>query len=202
VISPLDRRVLARHRQTAGASVFRVNRSSGEIDADGVRYRDEHLLRQDRANGAGGQYRQPLPESVMKIGDYLIILAVALVVLILIVAALPRRHRFSPHWHSGWWLLDCSDSCRDAPHCAIGENGRRRASPGEKEAIVTACPAIEELAGVDGLCSDKTGTLTQTNSAGVTLQRGRYRFRSNHSVAALPPVRKTRTHRPCVIWRV
>ena len=33
----------------------------GEIDADGVRHRCEHLLRQDRATGAGGAHRQPFP---------------------------------------------------------------------------------------------------------------------------------------------
>ena len=35
------------------------------------------------------------------------------------------------------------------------------APAGQKEAIVTRLAAIEELAGVDVLCSDKTGTLTQ-----------------------------------------
>ena len=47
------------------------------------------------------------------------------------------------------------------PTVFVCDNGCRRAYSGRKEAIVTRLAAIEELAGIDVLCSDKTGTLTQ-----------------------------------------
>jgi H+-transporting ATPase len=70
--------------------------------------------------------------AVLKIGDYLIVIAVALVVLIL---AMPT-------------VLSVT--------MAVGARLLTR-----KEAIVSHLPAIEEMAGVDVLCSDKTGTLTK-----------------------------------------
>jgi H+-transporting ATPase len=44
---------------------------------------------------------------------------------------------------------------------AVGDDGGRRALLAKKQAIVSKLVAIEELAGVDVLCADKTGTLTQ-----------------------------------------
>jgi hypothetical protein len=43
----------------------------------------------------------------------------------------------------------------------VGDDGGRRALLAKKQAIVSRLVAIEELAGVDVLCADKTGTLTQ-----------------------------------------
>jgi H+-transporting ATPase len=98
-------------------------------------------------------------QRAVKIGDYLIVLAVALVVLILAVA-LFRGDKF----------LTTSEFCLVLLVAAIPVAmptvlsvtmavGARLLA--KKEAIVTRLSAIEELAGVDVLCSDKTGTLTQ-----------------------------------------
>jgi len=52
------------------------------------------------------------------------------------------------------------DSCGDADR-ALGDHAVGARKLAKKEAIVTRLAAIEELAGVDVLCADKTGTLTQ-----------------------------------------
>jgi H+-transporting ATPase len=98
-------------------------------------------------------------KAVMKIGDYLIILAVALVAVILAVAI-----------YRGDKVLTTLEFCLVLLVAAIPVAmptvlsvtmavGARLLA--RKEAIVTRLSAIEELAGVDVLCSDKTGTLTQ-----------------------------------------
>jgi H+-transporting ATPase len=98
-------------------------------------------------------------KAVLKIGDYLIVLAVALVAIILAVSLL----RHNP-------VLDTLEFCLILLVASIPVAmptvlsvtmavGARLLA--KSQAIVTRLSAIEELAGVDVLCSDKTGTLTQ-----------------------------------------
>ena len=97
--------------------------------------------------------------AVLKIGDYLIILAVALVVLILAVALFRRDPILNTLEFALVLLVAAIPVAMPTVLSVTMAVGARLLA--EKEAIVTRLSAIEELAGVDVLCSDKTGTLTQ-----------------------------------------
>ena len=56
-----DGRVVARHAQAWRGGVLRIDHPPGRNRRPGLRHRREHLLRQDRATGAGGAHRQPFP---------------------------------------------------------------------------------------------------------------------------------------------
>jgi H+-transporting ATPase len=97
--------------------------------------------------------------AVLKIGNYLIILAAAMVTLIIAVALF----RDDPILTTLQFALVLTVAAIPVAMptvlsvtMAVGARLLAR-----KEAIVTRLAAIEELAGVDVLCSDKTGTLTQ-----------------------------------------
>jgi H+-transporting ATPase len=97
--------------------------------------------------------------AVLKIGDYLIILAVALVALIIVVALF----RGDPMLTTLQFALVLTVAAIPVAMptvlsvtMAVGAHLLAK-----REAIVTRLAAIEELAGVDVLCADKTGTLTQ-----------------------------------------
>jgi H+-transporting ATPase len=97
--------------------------------------------------------------AVLKIGDYLIILAVALVVVIITVSLF----RGDPILTTLQFALVLTVAAIPVAmptvlSVTMAVGARLLAT---KEAIVTRLAAIEELAGVDVLCSDKTGTLTQ-----------------------------------------
>jgi H+-transporting ATPase len=97
--------------------------------------------------------------AVMKIGDYLIILAVALV-LVIVAVGLFRHDPILNTLEFALVLLVASIPVAMPTVLSVTMAvGARLLS--KKEAIVTRLSAIEELAGVDILCSDKTGTLTQ-----------------------------------------
>jgi H+-transporting ATPase len=98
-------------------------------------------------------------KAVLKIGNYLIILAVALVALIIAVAIF----RGAPILATLQFALVLTVAAIPVAMptvlsvtMAVGARLLAR-----KEAIVSRLVAIEELAGVDVLCADKTGTLTQ-----------------------------------------
>ena len=98
-------------------------------------------------------------QAVLKIGDYLIVIAVALVTLILAVA-LFRGDRMMTTLQFAL-VLTIAASPRGHARCALGDDGCGARTLARKKAIVTRLAAMEELAGIDVLCSDKTGTLTQ-----------------------------------------
>jgi H+-transporting ATPase len=104
--------------------------------------------------------------AVMKIGRYLIILAVALVVVIIVVALFrgdPMLHAKPPADPILLFALVLTVAAIPVAmptvlSVTMAVGARLLA---KKQAIVSRLVAIEELAGVDILCSDKTGTLTQ-----------------------------------------
>jgi H+-transporting ATPase len=97
--------------------------------------------------------------AVLKIGDYLIILAVALVILILIVALFRGDKVLTTLEFCLVLLVAAIPVAMPTVLSVTMAVGARLLA--KKEAIVTRLSAIEELAGVDVLCSDKTGTLTE-----------------------------------------
>ena len=98
-------------------------------------------------------------KAVLKIGDYLIVLAVALVVLILIVALFRGDKVLTTLEFCLVLLVAAIPVAMPTVLSVTMAVGARLLA--KKEAIVTRLSAIEELAGVDVLCSDKTGTLTE-----------------------------------------
>ena len=107
----------------------------------------------------GAKTASHFQRAVLRIGNYLIILAVALVTVIIAVALF----RGDPMLTTLQFALVLTVAAIPVAMptvlsvtMAVGSRQLAR-----KEAIVTRLAAIEELAGVDILCSDKTGTLTQ-----------------------------------------
>ncbi|MGA9623652.1 MAG: plasma-membrane proton-efflux P-type ATPase [Bryobacteraceae bacterium] len=97
--------------------------------------------------------------AVLKIGDYLIILAVALVAVIITVALFRGDPILATLQFALVLTVAAIPVAMPTVLSVTMAVGARLLA--KKEAIVTRLAAIEELAGVDVLCSDKTGTLTQ-----------------------------------------
>ncbi len=98
-------------------------------------------------------------QAVLKIGDYLIVIAIALVSLILLVA-LFRHESFLTTLRFALVLTVASIPVAMPTVLSITMAVGARLLAG-KQAVVRRLAAIDELAGIDTLCSDKTGTLTQ-----------------------------------------
>jgi H+-transporting ATPase len=98
-------------------------------------------------------------KAVMKIGDYLIVMAVALVAIIVTVALFRHDPILNTLEFALVLLVASIPVAMPTVLSVTMAVGARLLA--KKEAIVTRLSAIEELAGVDCLCLDKTGTLTQ-----------------------------------------
>ena len=97
--------------------------------------------------------------AVLKIGNYLILLAAALVALIITVALFRGDPILTTLQFALVLTVAAIPVAMPTVLSVTMAVGARLLA--QKEAIVTRLAAIEELAGVDVLCSDKTGTLTQ-----------------------------------------
>ena len=97
--------------------------------------------------------------AVLKIGNYLIILAVALVAVIITVALFRGDRMLTTLQFALVLTVAAIPVAMPTVLSVTMAVGARLLA--KKKAIVTRLAAIEELAGVDVLCADKTGTLTQ-----------------------------------------
>ncbi|MFA5157160.1 MAG: plasma-membrane proton-efflux P-type ATPase [Candidatus Omnitrophota bacterium] len=98
-------------------------------------------------------------KAVLKIGDYLIIMALALVALILAVALFRGEHMLEILQFALILTVAAIPVAMPTVLSVTMAVGARILAL--KQAIVTKLASIEELAGINILCSDKTGTLTQ-----------------------------------------
>jgi H+-transporting ATPase len=98
-------------------------------------------------------------KAVIKIGDYLIMLAVALVALVFVVATLRHESLLQTLQFALVLVVAAIPAALPAVLSVTMAVGAVVLS--RKEAIVSRLVAIEEMAGIDILCSDKTGTITQ-----------------------------------------
>ena len=99
--------------------------------------------------------------AVLKIGNYLIILAVVLVAVI-VVASLVRGNAILTTLQFALVLTVAAIPVAMPTVLSVTMAVGARLLA-KKQAIVSRLVAIEELAGVDVLCADKTGTLTQNS---------------------------------------
>jgi len=98
-------------------------------------------------------------KAVLKIGNYLILLAVALVAVIIAVAILRGDRVLTTLQFALVLTVAAIPVAMPTVLSVTMAVGARLLS--RKNVVVSKLVAIEELAGVDVLCSDKTGTLTQ-----------------------------------------
>ncbi|MFH2056036.1 MAG: plasma-membrane proton-efflux P-type ATPase [bacterium] len=99
--------------------------------------------------------------AVLRIGNYLIVIALALVILILGVALLRGDSLLTTLEFALVLTIAAVPVAMPAVLSVTMAVGARKLA--KKQAIVTRLAAIEELAGIDILCSDKTGTLTKNS---------------------------------------
>ncbi len=98
-------------------------------------------------------------KAVLKIGDYLIIVAIVLVVLIFSVALFRGESILATLQFALILTIAAVPVALPAVMSVTMAVGARLLS--KKNALVSRLSSIEELAGTDVLCSDKTGTLTK-----------------------------------------
>ncbi|MEJ2701395.1 MAG: plasma-membrane proton-efflux P-type ATPase, partial [Sedimentisphaerales bacterium] len=107
----------------------------------------------------GAKTTSHFQKAVLKIGDYLIVIAVALVALILVTALFRHESMLTTLRFALVLTVAAIPVAMPTVLSVTMAVGARLLAA--EQAIVRRLASIEELAGIDILCSDKTGTLTQ-----------------------------------------
>ncbi|MBL3569312.1 plasma-membrane proton-efflux P-type ATPase [Rhodovulum sulfidophilum] len=135
-------------------SVVRLGEMVGEVTATGM----STYFGRTAALVQGPERPSHFQQAVMRIGNFLIVAALVLVSIILIVSI----WRENPLWQTVQFALILTVAAIPVAlptvlsvTMAVGAERLAR-----MKAIVSRLVSIEEMAGVDVLCSDKTGTLT------------------------------------------
>jgi H+-transporting ATPase len=146
-------------RESGGAVYSGSIVKRGEIDAfvyatgaETYMGRTAHLVEQPRSISH-------FQRAVLKIGDFLILVAVALVVLILAVALFRGDNMLTTLQFALILTVAAIPVALPTVLSVTMAVGARLLAA--RNAIVSRLASIEEMAGMDVLCSDKTGTLTQ-----------------------------------------
>jgi len=100
-------------------------------------------------------------KAVMRIGDYLIILAIIMVVIVFLAGLF--RHEDIVQTLQFALVLTVAAIPAALPAVLSVTMAIGAIALSKKEAIVSSLVAIEEMAGMDILCSDKTGTITENS---------------------------------------
>ncbi len=103
--------------------------------------------------------RSHFQKAIMKIGNYLIVLAIVIVLIIFIIATI-RQENFLQTLQFAL-ILTVSGIPAALPTVLSVTMAIGAMALAKKEAIVSKLVAIEEMASMDILCSDKTGTITK-----------------------------------------
>ncbi len=109
---------------------------------------------------AGVQTRSHFQKAVLKIGNYLIVLAGCIVAIVLFIEELFRHTPFLETLQFALVLIVAAIPAA-LPAVMSVSMAVGATELAKKGAIVSKLVSIEEMAGMDILCSDKTGTITQ-----------------------------------------
>ena len=139
-------------------------------------------------------------KAVLKIGDYLIVLAVVLVAVIIGLAIYRGEALLTPLQFALVLTVAAIPVAMPTVLSVTMAVGARKLA--KKQAIVSKLVAIEELAGVDVLCADKTGTLTQNKlTLGDPFCMDKVTPTNSSSPARWPRARQRRHDRSGRSWR-
>jgi H+-transporting ATPase len=149
---PVDRKA---GEEAYSGSIVRMGEMKAVVTATGMRTFFGRTARLVQTAGARSHFQQ----AVLRIGNFLIAVTCALVVLILLVAL----HRHAPLVETLLFVLILTVAAIPVALPAVlsvtmAAGASRLAG---MKAIVSRLVSIEEMAGMDVLCSDKTGTLTR-----------------------------------------